>query len=48
MTIIKVPDTSLCNSLLGVMSCLGGIELQPKICSLPKGHEGPHSNGSAV
>ena len=48
MTTIKVPDTSLCLSQLGVMSCYGGISLQPKVCIKPKGHTGHHSDGSAT
>ena len=44
MTTIKViPDQ--CNAMMGVMSCHGGIELAPKVCIKPKGHDGVHSDG---
>lgn len=46
--IITIPNSDLCNNRLEVQSTLGGIELPPKICTLPKGHDGVHSNGSAV
>ena len=48
MTIITVPDTTLCNNTLPVQTALGGLELPPKRCVREKGHDGPHTDGSAV
>lgn len=35
-----------CGNVMPVVSA-GGIELAPKVCTLPWGHNGNHSDGSA-
>ena len=37
-----------CGNGLPILTALGGLELPPKICTLPKGHKGHHSDGRAV
>ncbi len=46
--LIKVPDTALCGNILGVQSCPGGLELPAKVCRLPHGHPGYHTDGVAT
>ena len=47
MTTIKIiPDQ--CNAVLTVLTSLGGLELPPKICVKPKGHDGVHSDGNCI
>ena len=44
---INESSVPLCGSVLNVWSRPGGVALPPKVCCLPKGHPGNHSDASA-
>ena len=41
--LINNVDATLCNNHLPIVSA-GGLELPPKVCTLPVNHSGPHAD----